>query len=217
MQVPKVKICCISSIEEAMLASQLGAYALGLVGEMPSGPGVIANELICEIASAVSPDVSTFLLTSETDSDAIVKHHHRTNTNTIQLVDRVELYVYEYLRSQLPEVSIVQVIHVMNEKNIEEAIAVSTYVDALLLDSGNPNNQIKILGGTGKKHNWDISRIIRQSVDIPVFLAGGLNPHNVRKAIEKVEPFGVDLCTGVRTEGKLDKHKLHAFFSALYS
>jgi phosphoribosylanthranilate isomerase len=210
--IPRVKICCISSIDEAIMAIDAGASALGLVGHMPSGPGVISDELILQISKIIPPPIGTFLLTSETSVDEIIKHHKRTQTNTIQIVDALSKGTYKELRSALPAIKIVQVIHVINEKSADEAIEVSNHVDAILLDSGNPNLQVKVLGGTGRTHNWKLSRTICESIRIPVFLAGGLNRENVRQAIEDVQPFGIDLCSGVRTNGKLDQQKLDLLF-----
>ena len=209
---PKVKICCISSLLEAQQAIDAGASALGLVAEMPSGPGVISDDIITEIARKVPPPIASFLLTSRTDSREIVSHQKLVRTNTVQIVDALESGTYDEIREGLPGISIVQVIHVVGEKSIEEAVSISPHVDALLLDSGNPDLAVKELGGTGRVHNWSISRKIRESVDIPIFLAGGLKIDNVIEAIQTVEPFGLDLCSGVRTNGQLDTHKLSAFF-----
>lgn len=212
---PKVKICCISSIHEALTAIDFGASALGLVGPMPSGPGIIADETIYQIAKAVPPPVATFLLTSETKAAQIIAHHQRVNTSVVQIVDALEERDYALIRQELPHVKLIQVIHVINEQSVDEAIEVSEQVDAILLDSGNPNLNIKELGGTGKTHNWELSKRIREQIKVPLFLAGGLNKDNVRQAIEQVEPFGLDLCSGVRTNGKLDEFKLEAFFKAI--
>ncbi|MXV16514.1 phosphoribosylanthranilate isomerase [Hufsiella ginkgonis] len=213
---PRVKICCISSVNEAAIAVKYGASALGLVGKMPSGPGVISDTLIREIAAGAPPAVATFLLTSETGAGGIIAHHDLTRTNTLQLVDYPDEQVYRELRAQLPAIKLVQVVHVLDEKDIELAQRAATYVDALLLDSGNPNLEIKILGGTGNVHNWKISRMIRESVKLPVFLAGGLNAGNVRRAMDEVGPYGLDLCSSVRTGGKLDEKKLGEFFNEIY-
>ncbi|MFN5428934.1 MAG: phosphoribosylanthranilate isomerase [Bacteroidota bacterium] len=212
---PRVKICCISSREEAVTAIQYGAAALGLVGKMPSGPGIITDEAIYSIAQIVPPPIATFLLTSETIAQDIIEHHQKVHTTTIQLVDALPNRDYLTIRERLPHVKLVQVIHVINEDSVEEAIEISQWVDAILLDSGNPSLSVKELGGTGRTHNWQLSRRIRENISIPVFLAGGLHPGNVKQAIETVEPFGVDLCSGVRTEGKLDERKLEAFFKAV--
>ncbi|AXE16643.1 phosphoribosylanthranilate isomerase [Runella rosea] len=212
---PRVKICCISSLMEAKLVIEAGAAALGLVGNMPSGPGIISDELIAQIAKAVPPPVSTFLLTSETNPEAIIAHHQRVHTSTIQIVDALSEGTYHQIREALPGVKLVQVIHVIDEKTIEEAVQVAEFVDAILLDSGNPNLQIKELGGTGRVHNWALSRKIRETIPIPLFLAGGIKAENVKEAIETVQPFGLDLCSSVRTNGQLDPEKLEAFFAAI--
>jgi phosphoribosylanthranilate isomerase len=208
----RVKICCMSSVEEAMIAIKHGASALGLVSEMPSGPGVIDEASIAEIATAVPPPVATFLLTSKQDADEIIAQHFKTRTNTLQLVDHLPQSELIKLKEKLPEIKLVQVIHVLGEHSIDEAVSVQNFVDALLLDSGNPNLDVKELGGTGRTHNWEISRNIVESVNIPVFLAGGLNPKNVRGAIETVQPYGLDICSGVRSNGNLDEMKLNLFF-----
>jgi phosphoribosylanthranilate isomerase len=212
---PRVKICCISSVDEAKMAIEQGASALGLVGHMPSGPGVIEDGLINKIAKTVPPPIATFLLTSETKPEDIVAHFKRVHTTTIQIVDAPAIGAYAWIRNELPHVKLVQVIHVLDENAVKEAVEISKHVDALLLDSGNPNLSVKELGGTGRTHNWELSREIRESIDIPLFLAGGINKDNVRKAIETVKPFGIDLCSSVRTDGKLDREKLKAFFEVL--
>jgi len=211
----RVKICCISSIEEAKLVIKYGASAIGLVSEMPSGPGPIPEELIEEIAATIPPSISSFLLTSKQDVDSIIKQQRKTKVNTIQIVDRlIEGTCYD-LKKALPGISIVQVIHVTGEESVEEAIEVSDSVNAILLDSGNQSLKIKELGGTGRVHDWEISRRIVDKVKAPVFLAGGLKPDNVLEAVDKVRPFGIDICSGVRTNGKLDEHKLGALFNNL--
>jgi phosphoribosylanthranilate isomerase len=215
MAKPRVKICCIMSVAEARLAVSAGAAALGLVGQMPSGPGVVDDALIAEIATSVPPPVATFLLTSETRADSIVDHVGRCRTNTVQLVDRVEEGAHAAIRCALPQVKIVQVLHVADADVVDEARALAGAVDAFLLDSGNPKLAVKELGGTGRVHDWDLSRRIVEAVDRPVFLAGGLRADNVSEAIARVKPFGVDLCSSVRSEGRLDAAKLASFFAAV--
>jgi phosphoribosylanthranilate isomerase len=211
----KVKICCISSIEEATLAIGHGAAAIGLVGRMPSGPGIITDELIHSIAKTVLPPIDSFLLTSETTAEAIIEHHNKVNTTTIQMVDALSGREYHKIREAIPHVKLVQVIHVLDEKAVQEAIEIAEWVDAILLDSGNPNLSTKVLGGTGKTHNWDLSKKIRENISIPTYLAGGINKDNIRKAIDHVQPFGIDLCSSVRTNGQLDERKLEELFKAL--
>jgi phosphoribosylanthranilate isomerase len=212
---PRVKICCIASVGEAWTAIHAGASALGLVSEMPSGPGPIAEELISEIAARIPPAVASFLLTSRQDAAAIIEQQRRCKVNTVQICDRLERGSYEELRESLPGVCLVQVIHVRGEESVEEALKVAPHVNAILLDSGNQQLAVKELGGTGRRHDWTISRKIREQVDVPVFLAGGLRAGNVREAVETVGAFGLDVCSGVRTGDRLDKQKLSAFFSEL--
>lgn len=199
------------------MAVRHGASAIGLVSEMPSGPGVIPEESIREIAARVPPPVATFLLTCKEDAASIITQQHRCRVDTLQLCDRVPPQTFDELRKALPGVHLVQVIHIAGEESLSEAKTVAASVDALLLDSGNQKLAVKELGGTGRTHDWRISRRIVEAVDVPVFLAGGLNPDNVADAIERVRPFGLDVCSGVRTAGKLDEMKLERFFAAINS
>jgi phosphoribosylanthranilate isomerase len=211
----RIKVCCISSEEEAATAIKAGADALGLVGHMPSGPGVISDTAIASIAASVPPPVASFLLTSETDAEAIILYHQKVKTSTIQIVDALATGSYFQIRDSLPGIKLVQVIHMVDATSVQEATRIAPYIDAILLDSGNPALKVKELGGTGRIHDWSLSRKIRESVSVPVFLAGGLNPQNVLDAIRAVRPFGVDLCSGVRTGGILDQDKLTQFVAAV--
>jgi len=212
---PRVKICCIRSPAEAALAIAAGASALGLVSAMPSGPGVISEGLIARIADNVPPPIATFLLTSEHSPEAIIAQQRRCRTNTLQLCDHLPATVYPRLREKLTGIALVQVVHVTDSASMDYALAAAEHVDALLLDSGNPSLAVKELGGTGRIHNWTLSRSIRDAIGIPLFLAGGLNSANVADAIAAVEPFGLDVCSGVRTNDNLDPARLRAFFDAL--
>ncbi len=215
MPPPRVKICCIKTPGEAALAIACGASALGLVSHMPSGPGVISEELIAAIAASVPPPVATFLLTSEHDPAAIIAQQRRCRTNTLQLCDHLPPSVYPALRAALPGIALVQVVHVSGPEAVDYALSAAPHVDALLLDSGNLSLPVRELGGTGRTHDWKLSRRIREAVSTPLFLAGGLTPGNVAEAIATVRPFGLDLCGGVRTGDVLDPAKLRAFFDAL--
>jgi phosphoribosylanthranilate isomerase len=197
------------------MAIRYGADALGLVSAMPSGPGVIGEDAIAEIAAQIPPPIATFLLTSSRDPDEIIAQQKRCGANTLQLVDVQEPSTYARVREALPGVALVQVVHVTDDASSEEAEALAPHVDALLLDSGNPDAAVKELGGTGRTHDWAMSQQIRQRVDVPVFLAGGLHAENVGAALEQVQPFGVDLCSGVRTDGQLDEAKLRRFMHAV--
>ncbi len=212
---PRVKICCIASEAEAAMAVRVGASAVGLVSRMPSGPGPIPESRIRDIARTVPAGVATFLLTCETTAEPIITQQRYTGANTLQLVDDVAPAVYGALRAALPGIKIVQVIHVRDESALTQSREVSPLVDAILLDSGNPSLSVKELGGTGRAHDWAVSRRIRDAVNVPVYLAGGLNPGNVAQAIAQVQPFGVDVCSGLRTDGHLDATKIEHFMRAV--
>jgi len=211
----RIKICCIKDVAEARLAVEKGASALGLVSAMPSGPGVISESAITEIAASVPPGVSTFLLTSLVDADAIIEQHRRCRTSVIQICDRLMSGTHDDIRRALPGVKLVQVVHVGGELSVGEALWQAKTADALLLDSGNQFLAVKELGGTGRTHDWDISARIAASANVPVFLAGGLKPENAAEAVAAVRPFGLDVCSGVRTDGRLDADKLSRFFAAV--
>jgi phosphoribosylanthranilate isomerase len=213
----RVKVCCMKSIDEVWMAIEAGASAIGLVSPMPSGPGPISNERAAEIAAEVPPGIDAFLLTPLQTVEELVEQNRLVKARALQLVDALPPGAYAELRAAMPGVKLVQVIHVLGPESVEEAVAVAPHVDAILLDSGNPSLRVKELGGTGRRHDWAVSRRIREAIDVPLWLAGGLNPDNAREAIETVQPFALDVCSGLRTgEGyDLDQDKLDSFMAAV--
>lgn len=211
----RVKVCCIASTAEADLATDAGADALGLVSAMPSGPGPIAESDIASIVRHVGARVATVLLTSRQDAAGIGAQLDRIRPTVVQLVDAMTEREYELLRGSHPDVILMQVIHVRDARSVDEAVHASSFVDAILLDSGNPTAAVKELGGTGRVHDWTISCAIRDAVHLPLFLAGGLRASNVAAAIAAVRPFGVDVCSGVRVKGALDAKAVRAFIGAV--
>jgi phosphoribosylanthranilate isomerase len=197
------------------MAIDAGASAIGLVSAMPSGPGPIPESLIAEIAATVPPGISSFLLTCKEEAASIIDQQRRLRVNTIQICDRLPQGSHQELREAMPGVSLVQVVHVTGPESVDEAVAVAPHVNAVLLDSGNQSLAVKELGGTGRTHDWSLSRKIREAIDAPLFLAGGLTPANVAAAIREVQPFGIDVCSGLRTEGRLDAQKLRSFFTQM--
>lgn len=210
----RIKVCCIASIDEAQVAIEAGADALGLVAAMPSGPGPIADDRIAEVTAYVPPPVATFLLTSETRADAISAHVRATRPTAVQIVSHIDPAEAAQLAELEPHVRRVQVIHVEGEDALALIPAYAPYVHAFLLDSGRPGAAIPELGGTGRAHDWGISAAFVEASPRPVFLAGGLTHANVAEAIRRVRPFGLDLCSGVRTDGRLDRAELEAFVLA---
>jgi phosphoribosylanthranilate isomerase len=211
----RVKICCIQSIAEAQMAVDAGASLLGLVGAMPSGPGPISDEKVAEVACWTPPGVASVLLSSETTADGLVAHAARCRPQVLQIVDAPAPDAYAALHAAYPAVKLMQVIHVEGHDAIDQVLAIEDAVDAILLDSGRPSAKVKALGGTGRAHDWSVSAQVVEAACKPVFLAGGLTSDNVVEAVRQVRPYGVDLCSGVRTNDQLDPVKLAAFFDAI--
>lgn len=209
----RVKICCISSSEEAKQAITAGADALGLVGDMPSGPGIITDETARSIAAGVPSTVNTFLLTSRERGSEIAEHVQYCGVSTVQIVNHIDPAEYPRITEDVPGVQRIQVIHVEDASALDLIEIYAPLVHAFLLDSGRP--RVAELGGTGRTHDWSISKRFVECSPVPVFLAGGLNAANVGEAISTVRPYGVDLCTGVRTNGSLDPSKLATFIAAV--
>jgi phosphoribosylanthranilate isomerase len=210
----QIKICCIASIAEAERAIAHGANALGLVSAMPSGPGVIDERVIGEVAAWAGGRARTFLLTSRTDPHAIAEQVESLRPESVQLVDALPSGAHALLRRLIPGTRLVQVIHVRSESDVDEALALAPLVDEILLDSGDPAAPVRELGGTGRTHDWRLSRRIVEGAGKPVWLAGGLRAENAREAVAAVGPHGLDICSGVRVDGALDAARLAAFVSA---
>ncbi|MDX8123930.1 N-(5'-phosphoribosyl)anthranilate isomerase [Janthinobacterium sp. HH104] len=211
----RIKICCIASIDEAQLAIAAGADALGLVAAMPSGPGPIPDARIAQIAAWTPPPVATFLLTSETTAQAIAEHVRATQPSTVQIVGHIDPGEVEKLARLLPHVRRVQVIHVEGPEALDLIPAYAPHVHAFLLDSGRPGAAVPELGGTGRTHDWSVSARFVRASPRPVFLAGGLDDTNVMEALRQVRPYGIDLCSRVRTDGQLDVMKLALLMAAV--
>lgn len=209
----RIKICCIQSEDEAALAATAGADAIGLVGKMPSGPGPIPDADIARIAAHAPDKVMPVLLTSETTPKGIVDHVARCRPSALQLVDRIAPDAITTIRAAFPSLRIFQVVHMQSAADIETALATAPLVDDLLLDSGQPDAARRELGGTGRVHDWTLSREVAARAPCPVWLAGGLGPDNVAEAVEAVRPHGVDVCSRLRVGGRLDPTLLAAFIA----
>ena len=211
----RVKICCVQSEDEAATAVAFGAAAVGLVTGMPSGPPGLDVDSIRSIVAAVPPGTGTFLLTSATDVDRLTELAAHTGVNTLQLWDRLPREDYGRLRSRLPGVALVQAVHVVDDSAVDEAMEIAPRVDAIVLDSGNAAVPFRWEPATGRIHDWNISRRVVEALDRPVFLAGGITAVNVAAAVQTVRPYGIDVCTGVRTDDQLDVSKLSHLFESL--
>jgi phosphoribosylanthranilate isomerase len=211
----RVKICCIASPEEARMATRAGADLLGLVGPMPTGPGVVTERAAREIAAQALPWATPVLLTACQCTDEIIEHAARVGVRAVQIVNHVEPGTLAGLARQAPGLALIQVIHVEDAGALDLIAAYQPHVSAFLLDSGRPSAQE--LGGTGRVHDWEVSAEFVRRSKRPVFLAGGLTPENVAEAVGRVRPAGLDLCTGIRIDGALDAGRLAAFMGAVHS
>ena len=212
-----IKICCVQSDAEVEMAAAVGATHVGLVADMPSGPGPIPDDRIVEIAREVPARVTAVLLTARADADSITEHVRSTGVNAVQIVREVPAEVRISVKVAVPSVEIFQVVHVRGPAALEQARRAVVGSDFVLLDSGRPSAQTPELGGTGRTHDWAVSARIVSELDIPVFLAGGLRPGNVAEAIRTVRPAGVDLCSGIRhLGGQLIGERLAAFVEAVH-
>lgn len=206
-----------ASFEEVQLAIRAGADAVGLIGAsaMLSSPRAIDDSIVAAIAARVPPPITTFLLTSEGTAAGIAQRVLAAGVSAVQISSHLGASESEQLPKLLPTIRRVQVIHVENEGALDLIALYAPHVHAFLLDSGRPSQSRPVYGGTGRTHDWSISAEFVRRSPHPVFLAGGLSAANAGEAIRTVRPFGVDLCTGVRTDGRLDSEKLEAFISAV--
>lgn len=215
MQPIRVKICCIANADEAAIAVTAGADALGFVGEMPSGPGIVSDDQTRRIVRTTPPAVSTVALTSATKAAGIMQQLQACETDTVQVVQHIDPQEHRTLLDSMPHIKRLQVIHVEGPEVLNLIKDYEPWVDGFLLDSGRPSSaateQELELGGTGRVHDWAISAEFVKNTIKPVFLAGGLTPANVGEAIGRVKPFGVDLCSGIRVRGQLDPTRLTKF------
>jgi phosphoribosylanthranilate isomerase len=209
----RIKICCIANIKEARLALSAGADALGLVSEMPSGPGVISEKDIKSVIHQLGPFITSVLLTSKRTAKEIADQVDFCRPRAVQLCESLDIAELQKLKDMVSGVALIHVIHVNARESLAEAKTYEPYVHAFLLDTGQRSGPLKQLGGTGKTHDWSISAKIVKRVNVPVILAGGLNTQNVNRAIENVKPYAVDVCSGVRTGDRLDPRKLSEFIS----
>lgn len=218
MSKPLLKICCIKSGIEADLALQAGADFLGFVSEMPNGPGVLTHDEIASLIASLPPRAKSVLLTSKTTSREILEQQKFVGSWGVQLVNHVDPLELVKLRDLDGGLTLFQVVHVVDKSSIDIARMYYDLCDFLLLDSGSSNAKDPSLGGTGRVHDWQISRDICRESPIPVLLAGGIKTTNIDSAFHCVSPAGFDLCSGLRSNDELNENKLTKFmytFSAL--
>jgi len=207
-----VKICGVRRQEDALLAAELGADAIGLlVGQKHTSPDFIFTTVAKDIARALPPSVEAVLVTHVEDLDELERLLQQSEIRTIQLHSEIAPSSVERLRGRLPHLKIFKSINIISADSVAYPEAFEKLVDGFVLDS--INVATGQLGGTGKTHDWSVSRqIVMRYPEIPIILAGGLNSENVRSAIEYVHPFGVDVNSGTKApDGFKDTRKMEEF------
>ncbi len=209
-----VKICGIRRPEDALIAAGLGADAIGLlVGQKHNSPDFVSATVARDIARALPPSVEAVLVTRVEDVDEIERLLQQSEITTIQLHSEIAPSSVEGLRGRIPHLKIFKSVSVISADSVAYPEAFKKLVDGFVLDSVNlATNQV---GGTGKTHDWSVSRqIVMRYSEVPIILAGGLNSENVRSAIERVRPFGVDVNSGTKAaDGFKDPPKMEAFIA----
>ena len=199
----KVKICGITNEEDALKASILGADYLGFLVEISFSEDKITRKKAKDIIRKLPLEVTPVLVTYLKKSKPIIEIAKEINPQIIQLHNEISLEEIGKIRKSLPRIKLTKSISVIDESSIQEAKKYEKYVDFILLDTKSGKRK----GGTGKTHNWDISRKIVKEVKNKVFLAGGLNPENIKQAIDEVKPYAVDTNSGVKLKPKKKDYK----------
>ncbi len=207
-----VKICGIRRHEDALIAAELGADAIGLlVGQRHNSPDFISAAVARDISRALPPSVEAVLVTHIEEIDELERLLEQSGITTVQLHSEIAPNSVERLRGRLPYVKIFKSVSIISADSVAYPEAFEKLVDGFVLDS--INVATGQLGGTGKTHDWSVSRqIVMRYLEIPIILAGGLNSENVRSAIEYVHPFGVDVNSGTKApDGFKDARKMEEF------
>ncbi|GAB6077088.1 phosphoribosylanthranilate isomerase [Desulfurobacterium crinifex] len=199
----KVKICGITNLEDALTATEAGADALGFILYSKSKRFIKAKDV-----RKITLNLPPFIL----KVGVFVNEDPR---NVLEILSYAHLDFAQLHGDETPEeceyIGANRVIKVFRLKEIAEIEKIEPYIGkirAILLDTYSKDS----FGGTGKTFNWEIARAVKERFDIPVILSGGLNPENVAKAIREVNPYAVDVSSGVETEpGKKDKEKVFQF------
>ncbi len=194
----RIKICGITNLEDALAAIEYGADAIGFVFQ-PKSPRSITPETAKKITSSIPPFITTVGVFVDEDRSLVEKIAEQVGLNVIQLHG-----------SEPPEACSMcrRVIKAIRVKDLTDLKPLQRYdISAFLLDTYSPH----FIGGTGQIFNWDIAVEAKKFGHI--ILAGGLTPENVEEAIKWVQPYGIDVATGVesRRKGRKDHKKLKLF------
>ncbi|MFW6039529.1 MAG: phosphoribosylanthranilate isomerase [Gemmatimonadota bacterium] len=211
----RVKVSCLRSPEEARRAVSFGAAAIGIASGVPGSTEELDDDQIAAVTASVRDDIGTFLLTALEDPNEIAAKAERCGVNTVQLWEALPPEAYIELRRAAPGLSVAQSIHMGEGNPVERALEMAGVADALVLGSTNPEPPFRWTSPHGRTHDWEASRRIVAAVNVPVILSGGLTRRNVADAVRLVRPYGVEVCSGVRTDGGLDTSLLVQFLESV--
>ena len=208
---PFIKICGLKTYDEARLALDAGATAFGfLVALNYETADRISPEIAADIIGKLPKTAETVIVTHLTDPDKAADLARYTGAHTLQVHGDMRPAGVRQLVALAPSLRLIKAVHVSGPDSLETAAAYADIAHALLLDTRTADR----LGGTGRTHDWSISAQIVTAVPVPVYLAGGLTPDNVQRAIETVRPAGVDVNSGVKdSAGGKDRRKVGLFVS----
>jgi phosphoribosylanthranilate isomerase len=205
----RVKICGITQPIQGKTIASLGATALGFIC-VPSSPRYVTSEQIKAVIEQLPQQTDKIGVFANSSKEQIAQTVAETGLTGVQLHGDEGKEFCQQLRESLPNVEIIKALRIRNADDFDKANTYTKYVDTLLLDAYHPEQ----LGGTGKTLNWD--SLQQFSPDCPWFLAGGLTPQNVLEALNKVNPNGIDLSSGVETApGDKDLAKVGELFEKL--
>ena len=206
----RVKICGIKSIEDARAAYEAGADELGFHVALDGGRSPLTPESAAEMIRMLPGGVSSVVVTSATQPAQLIEIAKKTGANVLQLYGDATPEQVRAVKAELPNIVIWKVLNVSDDSSIAKAKEYEGAADAIALDTLNKETGAR--GGSGKTHDWNISKRVVESVSVPVVLAGGLTPENVAEAIATVSPAGVDVNSGVSNpDGSKDIEKVKAF------
>ncbi|MFC7079571.1 phosphoribosylanthranilate isomerase [Halorussus caseinilyticus] len=186
----RVKICGLTCDEDLRVAVEAGADAVGLLVDVPvDSPREIDPERAAELADAAPPFVTTVLVTMPATPERTVELARTVEPDAVQIHGEVGAGDLAYLTASVQA----QVLKVVDAADPEQARRYDELADGLLVDSVDDDGA----GGTGRTHDWERTAELAAELDSPVVLAGGLTPDNVDAAVRAVEPFAVDVASGV--------------------
>ena len=204
----KVKICGVTNREDAHLVVDSGADMLGMIVDVPvETPRKISIEKAEELAKGIGDAINIVVVLCPRSVEEVETVVRRLEPFGVQMHGFESNAFLRDVREVLPDVKLIKTVHVDEQGTVHGVMPEEDYVDFILLDTFSVQ-----IGGTGKTHRWDISRKIVEDSIIPVILSGGLTPENVGDAIKEVNPYGVDVASGVESSGgRKSKEKVLQF------